>query len=154
MTEENASLPVHSTLPQKWYARRWVVVVLAMVLFASGALVGGGGTFAFVVSRARHAARHPDEAHRRVLERMVGKLDLTPEQQARVQGVIGRRQSAMRAMRRDFQPRVRQELEATVNQVEAELNPEQAKRWRMMVERMMTNWMPGPEGDVGALKGQ
>lgn len=149
MTEGIGSLPVNMAIPQPWYARRWVVIALALVLFLSGALVGGGGAFAFVVSRARHAARHPDEAHRRMLERMVGKLDLTPEQYERVRGVIVRRQGAMRAMRKDFQPRVRQELEATVSQVEAELNPEQAKRWRTMVERLMSNWMPAVESAEG-----
>jgi hypothetical protein len=145
MTQETSALPVIPAMKPKWYARRWVVVGLACVLFLSGMLAGGAGAFAFVVSRARFAAKHPDDAHRKVLERMVNKLDLSPDQREKVQTVISRRQAAMRSMRTDFAPRVRKELETTSSQVQAELTPEQAKRWKMMLERMKTTWMPEHE---------
>ncbi len=125
--------------------RRWVVVALALVLFGSGILTGGAVTVAYVVSKARYAARHPDEAHRKTLERMVGRLGLSPEQRARVEAVIARRQAAMRMMRTEFQPRVRSELDATARQIETELTPDQVRRWRVMMDRLKENWMPEAE---------
>lgn len=145
MTQQIAPLPVSENRSPRWYARGWGVAVLALVLFLSGTLVGGAGTLAVVVIKAREAARHPDQAHRVMLERMVGRLNLTPEQRERVQSVIVRRQAAMRAMRAEFQPRVRSELDTTADQIQAELNPDQGRRWRMMVDRWKENWLPAPD---------
>ncbi len=145
MTQDTAPLPVIAPVKPRWYARKWVVAALALVLFVSGAMVGGAGMLAIVVNRARSAAKHPDEAHRKVLERMVGKLNLSPAQHERVQGVLTKRQAAMRTMRSDFQPRVRKELEVTAKEIQAELNPDQAKRWRGMVDHLKSNWMPEGE---------
>ena len=64
--------------------RRWVTVLLVLLVFFAGAGFGGGMTVAIAVHHIRHVLQHPDEAPGRIAKELRRKLGLDNEQTRQV----------------------------------------------------------------------
>jgi hypothetical protein len=122
--------------------RWWLRLILVLVIFVSGVLVGTGGTVLVIRNRVLTVVRHPEQMPQRMVNRLRWPLGLSDEQAVELEQVFERRQESLQRLRRRFQP----ELEAELDQIEAEvadvLDEEQQQRWQEYFGHIRRTWMP------------
>jgi|SRR6516164_144681 Spy/CpxP family protein refolding chaperone len=93
-----------------------------LTLIAASLIVLGG----FVVVQAQ--GRHGGGARERGLERLTEGLNLTADQQAKVQPIIEQAQPQIAAIRREAMQKMKAVADNTASQIRPLLTPEQQKR--------------------------
>ena len=128
--------------------RRWVwPVLLALVIFVSGVLVGGGLTFKIITSGFKRSFQDPEVSAERITNRMKRRLDLTDEQVVQVRRIILERQKAFQSMRKHVRPQLEAQIEKTRQELAAVLSPEQARKWEKRFGHFLKFWLPPQPGD-------
>ena len=128
--------------------RRWVwPVLLALVIFVSGVLVGGGLTFKIITSGFKRSFQDPEVSAERITNRMKRRLDLTDEQVVQVRRIILERQKAFQSMRKQVRPQLEAQIEKTRQELAAVLSPEQARKWEKRFGHFLKFWLPPQTGD-------
>jgi hypothetical protein len=126
--------------------RRWVwPVLLALVIFVSGVLVGGGLTFKIITSGFKRSFQDPEVSAERITNRMKKRLDLTDEQVVRVRRIILEQQKAFQSMRKQVRPQLEEQFEKTRRELAAVLTPDQAQKWEKRFGHFLKFWLP-PDG--------
>jgi hypothetical protein len=127
--------------------RRWVwPVLLALVIFVSGVLVGGGLTFKIITSGFKRSFQDPEVSAERITNRMKKRLDLTDEQVVQVRWIILEQQKAFQSMRKQVRPQLEAQIEKTRRELAAVLTPDQARKWGKRFNLFLKFWLP-PEGN-------
>ena len=93
-----------------------------LTLTAAGLIVLGG--FAVVQAQGHHGAG----ARGHGLERLTEGLNLTPDQQAKVQPIINQAQPQIAAIHREAMQKMKAVVENTASQIRPLLTPEQQKK--------------------------
>ena len=128
--------------------RRWVwPVLLALVIFVSGVVVGGGLTFKIITSGFKRSFQDPEVSAERITNRMKRRLDLTDEQFVQVRRIILERQKAFQSMRKQVRPQLEAQIEKTRQELAAVLSPEQARKWEKRFGQFLKFWLPPQPGD-------
>jgi hypothetical protein len=68
------------------------------------------------------------------------KLDLSDEQAAKVLAILTKRETALRSIIQEMQPKFEEQLQRAKDEVAAVLNPEQARKWRKRFDRVKARW--------------
>jgi hypothetical protein len=131
-------------LPEVPKRRRWLSVLLGIVIFVSGLAVGGGATFIVLRNRVLQAIRHPEAEPARIADTLRHRLDLTPQQTSQVEEIVRAREGALLKIRRDVQPRVVVELDLVEEQVAGVLNDRQREKWHKLFSELRATWLPPP----------
>lgn len=131
-----------SRLPAVPARRRWLSIVLALVIFVSGVLVGGGVTVLVAVRQIRDVIAHPERAPDRIVARLHSKLKLNDQQTKQVEQIVKRRQAALIEIRRTVQPQVLEQLDQFEREVADVLKPDQKQRWHELLANLRTQWVP------------
>jgi len=132
------------TVPAALPRRGWRTLLLAILIFVSGLIVGGGLTLITVRHRALRAIHHPDEVPPRIAAHLRWKLGLSDEQTRQVEQIVRKRQQALQAIRRDVQPRVTIELDRVESEIAATLDDAQREKWRALFTNLRETWIPPP----------
>jgi hypothetical protein len=122
--------------------RRWLTVLLGLVILGCGAIIGAGVALVVVRDRVLYALRHPEEMPARVTARLRRTLGLTEQQTEKVRVIVERRHAALQMIRRFVQPRVEAQLENFREDVAAVLSPPQAEAWRSHFDALRRTWVP------------
>ncbi len=126
--------------------RRWRSLLLALLIFVSGLIVGGGLTLIRVRHGALWAIHHPEEAPPRIAAHLRWKLGLSDEQTEQVEQIVRKRQQALQAIRREVQPRVTAELDRVEAEISGMLNDAQRAKWHKLFTQLRSTWLrPLPE---------
>ena len=127
--------------------RRWIrTALLALIIFVSGVLVGGGLTFKFITTGFKRFFQEPEALAESITHRMKKRLDLTDEQAVQVRRIILERNKALQSLRKEVQPKLEAEIERTRREVTAVLTPEQARKWEKRFRHFSKYWLPSPPG--------
>jgi len=128
--------------------RRWVwPVLLGLVIFVSGVLVGGGLTFKIITSGFKRSFQDPEVSAERITNRMKRRLDLTDEQVVQVRRIILERQKAFQSMRKQVRPQLEAQIDKTRQELAAVLSPEQARKWEKRFGHFLKFWLPPQPGE-------
>ncbi|HEY7877088.1 MAG TPA: hypothetical protein VIC55_02625 [Gemmatimonadaceae bacterium] len=141
--------PVPSTpLPHSSFSPRALAAIVVGVTLVAGILVGIGLDRAFFVRSfhggpgARFApafgmmTHGPRLAARQAMrERFARDLQLTPEQQARIDTIMQRRLAAFDSIQEESRPRIRALIVDTRTQIDSILTPEQRERYHALAQR-------------------
>ena len=128
--------------------RRWVrTVLLALVIFVSGVLVGGGLTFKVITSGFKRFFQDPEVLAEHMTHRMKRQLHLTEEQSVQVRRIILEQQKAFQSLRKKVRPELEAQIEKTRRELAAVLTPEQARKWEKRFSHFLKYWLPPPPGD-------
>ncbi len=118
--------------------RRWVSVLLVLVIFVAGMIAGGAGTIKVLQNRTLWRLRHPSEAAALDAAKLRGELKLNDDQTRQVERIIAQRQERLvRAL--SYEIRL---LETQVAEI---LNEEQKRIWREKLDRFRQNWEAGSD---------
>lgn len=134
--------PTPDGLPQRRAPRALAAAVLGLVA-AAGVLSG------VALDRTLLRPRHPRppmtfggerggpnaEARRRMSDELARELSLTPAQRARVDSIMDRRFTSLRAATETVRPRVDAIVESTQTELEHTLSPEQLAKFRELRAR-------------------
>jgi len=125
--------------------RGWVTVLLCLLIFGGGAVVGAGATALIVGSRVRDAILHPEAAPHRIAERLRRRLDLSDEQAGRIEQKITALHEQILAARSDFFERIEPVLDQIETSVAEELPPAKARQFHERFDEVRDEWVPaGP----------
>jgi hypothetical protein len=141
----NAELaePISDSLPPAPLPRRrWLTALLGMLIFVAGAACGAGFTVVVVANRVQHAIQHPEEAPPRIAARLKWRLGLDDDQQAKVEAIVAKHQVELLAIRREFQPKVVDQLEQVRDEISGVLNDSQRERWTKLFDEVRERWLP------------
>jgi len=122
--------------------RLWIRLVLYVVIFLSGGVVGVGGALFVIRARVLHAVHHPDEMPKLIAKRLQGVLALDDEQTQKIGVVLQERQSALQEIRSRYQPEVEAELEKVDEQISEILDKDQRAEWRERFQVLRETWVP------------
>lgn len=129
-------------LPAPPRRRTWLTLLLCLLVFGGGAVVGAGAAVTWVGRQVRDAARHPEDAPGRIARRMQSRLDLDDAQAARVEAALARHHAELLEARADFIERAAPILDRMEADVAAELPAEKAGDWRGQFRRLRDDWAP------------
>ncbi len=135
-------------IPKK--RRRWLSVLLGILILVCGFVLGSGVTVVVVYRHVVHAIHHPEDAPRRISQRMQRRFGLTDDQTARVRKILAKRQKGRRSIYRNTWPKLDQELNRIESEVTEVLDDKQASKWRKRFKIMRNKWIPAPAGDTKA----
>ncbi len=109
---------------------RTAAVVVVIVAFLAGILVGVAGDHLYLIHNGRLFPRHAARfAADRLAERLAGELELTPQQKTQVQQIIERHRARIDAVMSNVRPQVRGEIDATNAEIETILTPAQRTKF-------------------------
>ena len=97
-----------------------------LTLATAGVIALGG--FAVVQAQTGHGRGAQGHGHGFGLERLTEGLDLTPDQQAKVQPMINQAQPQIAAIHREAMQKMKAVVENTASQIRPLLTPEQQKK--------------------------
>lgn len=119
---------------------RWKAILAVTVIFAAGF---GSGVLATNLyrqpqrpARKQSAVALPPWTVERMdfMRRWAGRLDLKPEQHARIDALVNESQQRVRGWWRPLVPQVQEELKLLRRRIEAELSPEQRARFESLAK--------------------
>lgn len=122
--------------------RRWVRVLLMLVIFCSGMVVGVGLTVGTVVRQAKQNLAHPELQPMRWTQRLTRRLDLNEAESAAVGRIMQDSWDRMTPLRKDAGEQIRAEVERLDQEVAAAISAEKANRWHDYVQNIRENWLP------------
>ncbi|MEA2237787.1 MAG: hypothetical protein QOC81_2511 [Thermoanaerobaculia bacterium] len=109
---------------------RTAAVVVVIVAFLAGILVGVAGDHLYLIRSGRLFPRHGSHfAADRMTDRLANELQLSAQQKTQVQQIIERHRAKIDAAMSNVRPQVRQELDATNAEIEAVLTPDQRTKF-------------------------
>jgi hypothetical protein len=129
-----------TTLPRR--RPIWVSVLLALLVFSGGAVVGGAGTVLVIVHGIRQAIRHPDEIPAHLKQRLTRRLSLDSTQSASVEQILTRHLAKIAQLRAGIRPDVQIELSGIHQEVREVLSPAQQSKWDDLFDDFVDNWYP------------
>ena len=112
-----------------------LAVVVLLLTFAAGALVGVVGGRAFFWSRIQSGGKRPVADF--MVKRLDRSLDLTPQQEAQVTRNLHAHHERIGAVWSGLRPQLRREVDQTNAEIERVLTPEQRKKFSGLKMRLM-----------------
>ena len=141
-------------MPRSHASRRWPAVLLGLVIFLCGVVIGGGITLIVTRNVVLHRLHHPEERILQDTRMLQKKLELTDEQTKEVLAVFTRKLYVFYSIRRGIQPRVQEQLDSLKKEVAAILDSNQAQTWDTWFEKTREMWTPPlPSAEDGARDG-
>jgi hypothetical protein len=113
-----------------------------VIVFLSGAAVGGGVMTVVVESHNRDVMQHPERMMTRILPALQQKLGLSAEQSEQVNEIIRRHHGRLEAIRDDVRPRFRAELKAMDDEIAGVLDGPQKEAFSAWSEGMRNRCLP------------
>jgi hypothetical protein len=109
---------------------RVAAVVVVVVAFIAGILVGVAGDHLYLIHNGRLFPRHAARfAADRMADHLGRKLQLSPQQKTQVQQIIERHRAKIDAAMSSVRPQVRQELDVTNKEIDSILTPVQRTKF-------------------------
>lgn len=132
MSESEPVTPLTPTTPSA--NTKWIAALVVVVAFVSGVLVGIAASH-FMMRRG-HRPHMTKRAAHFMVERLDRRLDLTDEQEKKIEAIIARRHARMEQLWGSVHPRVRAEIDATNKEIATVLTPEQRARFEKIKMRV------------------
>jgi len=129
----------------------WKPILAALLIFAAGVVTGG--LTVRIKSRAVNRplppqaqgadrgwqARRPEAELRELSQRFERRLQLSPEQRARVEAIVNESRERMTAIARDVAPKTREEFKRMRERIREELTPEQRREFEEIFRQRETS---------------
>lgn len=151
MSNSAASIPLASPPQPPRRRRRWLRVLLWLIVFGSGFVAGTGMTLIGVRKGLLEAVHHPETMPKKVAQRLRRPLQLSDEQTRRVEEIIRDRQQSLQQIRIRVQPEVEAELDVIDREISQVLDDNQRAQWQKLFQQLRSTWLPplpAPDGSA------
>lgn len=120
----------------------WVQLVLFLVVFGAGGVIGAVISLKSVYSRLDYYRQHPAALPDEVLPRLKKRLDLSDQQAAAVDRIFRKGHARMLALHGQVSADIHKAFNAMAAEIEAELETRQKRKWRETHERVSRIFLP------------
>ena len=124
--------------------RRWLRVVLWLIVFGSGFVAGTGLTLIGIRKGALDAIHHPETMPKKVAQRLRRPLRLSDGQLQQIERILRDRQQALQQIRKRVQPEVETELDVINREISQVLDDRQRGTWQKLFQDLRGTWLPPP----------
>jgi hypothetical protein len=139
-------------VPVPGRGRRWFVnILLGLLIFACGAVTGGGVVARAAWNRVTTAIQYPEQMPERAAQHLTRLLRLDKAQSAEVRAILQRRAKAISEARSEMAPKIDVEVQGIRDDISAVLRPDQAKRWIRIFDDLRPKVFP-PSGGAMVLQ--
>jgi uncharacterized protein YneF (UPF0154 family) len=128
--------------------RIWLSILLGVVIFACGAVVGVGAALYVVQRMVAEIVREPDRMADRMARHMERKLRLSGEQKAQVEAILKRRIDGLLDIRRDVRPRIAEQIDLLEQEMRDVLTDDQMHEWESQL-KIIKSVLVAPEDEDG-----
>ncbi|HXH38844.1 MAG TPA: hypothetical protein VNN08_09475 [Thermoanaerobaculia bacterium] len=115
---------------------RMAAVVVVVVAFIAGILVGVAGDHLYLIHNGRLFPRRARFAADRMADNLGRELQLTAQQKTQVLQIIERHRAKIDAAMSNVRPQIRQELDASNAEIASILTPEQRTKFEALRMRI------------------
>lgn len=120
--------------------KNWKSVLLLLLVFFAGAVVGVVGTRVVVRRVVQQAIAHPERAQFLTERNLTRRLRLDGDQQAKLHVILTDTRAQLRDLRKQVQPQAAEILRGADAKISALLTPEQQARYEKMKENSWPAW--------------
>jgi len=136
------AMAVPTDLPPIRKRRRWLSILLGMVIFVSGLIIGAAGATIGMRNTFLRALHHPEQSAVELADRLRRPLKLDDSQLRQIELIFKKHQARFEQIRIEIQPRVVEELDQVEAEVAAVLNPKQRAEWHKRFAGLRATWIP------------
>jgi hypothetical protein len=129
-------------LPAPPRRRRWLSMLLTLVVFVSGFVLGAGTATLVIRNQVLSAIHHPERSPAWIAAKLRRSFHLSAEQTQQVEEILQARQAALQAIRCEVQPRVVAELDLAEQEIAAVLDQQQRAQWHKAFQQLRETWIP------------
>jgi predicted Co/Zn/Cd cation transporter (cation efflux family) len=122
--------------------RRWLSVLVGVLIFGGGFATGVGVTIVTAVHRLHYAIHHPEQAPARVAATLKRKLSLDEAQTSKVESVVAKHLQVLIAIHNEFLPKVMEQLRQIRDEIGETLDEKQREHWYKMFDDVRERWLP------------
>jgi hypothetical protein len=135
----------------------WRMAFFGLMILVAGLITGAAAT-ALVLHRAAPPERPgpPDRAYQMMLDRIMPRLHLTPQQAEQAGPVLRRHMQRLEEIREQGRVQIARELQSLHEEMSAVLSPQQQQLWRDLMRGLPGQFSrgpgrhgPGPKGPFG-----
>lgn len=128
-------------------SRRWPRLLLLLLTFASGVVVGAVGGARVMRDQMLAVLQHPEGAPDRILSHLRSELVLNDDQARKVEEIVRRRHAAMESVRAESYPQQLLHFTAIRTEVAEILTDDQRARWTDLCKTLEERYLPAtPRG--------
>ena len=145
MNEQNQNTGTAASniaVPKK--RRRWLKVMLGIIILLCGFVLGSGSTICVIKWRILHTMHEPELVANKITWRLSWWLNLSEDQKAKVRQIVIERHRALKKIFVNTWPKVERELDLVEQEITKALNPKQAAKWQKKFRKMRKKWSPPP----------
>jgi len=129
--------------------RSFIMVLVGLVIVASGVVIGAGVTVLWLKDRLAVPPSPGERTAAVIADDLRNRYDLTEEQARQVREIMVRRMEAIEAIRRDAHEKMAAEHEKLRTEMKAILRPEQFERWSAQFDALRPPPFGPPPGPPG-----
>jgi Spy/CpxP family protein refolding chaperone len=115
--------------------KKWQIAVSILLIFALGTAAGAYGSRVVFKKRVSKALKSEGTPGIRVIQGMVGRLDLSESQRAAINAIVEENNEKWESIRQEYGPKIEALFETVIEETKKELTPEQ----REEIENMSAN---------------
>ncbi|MGD9632699.1 MAG: hypothetical protein AB7G28_10290 [Pirellulales bacterium] len=147
MTDNDSNDSLDALPRQDAPRRRWLTILMVLVIFLAGMASGAAVTVVYAVNRLQFAIHHPETAPPRIAAAVARRLDLDAEQASRVEAILAAHQQEIMTIRRKFQPEIVAQLNSVRDEVAGVLDAPQRAKWTELFAKFKERWLPQPPAE-------
>ncbi len=132
---------------------RWRMAFFGLIILIAGLVIGAAGAVLILPQTSPERAASQERGHQMMLERIMPRLGLSPEQTQRIGPVLQKHLQRLEQIREQGRTQIAEELETMDEDMSAVLTPRQQQRWRDLMRdlpgqfpREQGRYGPGPRG--------
>ncbi|HUY92083.1 MAG TPA: hypothetical protein VMV10_25300 [Pirellulales bacterium] len=129
----------------RFWQRRWLSLLIMVVVFCSGAAIGSGLTTISIESIYQERWRRPWNGQKRMLEALNRELDLSDSQTAEVSQILKKHDEAVKKIwSEEVGPKMQTLVKQLDGRIAAVLTPEQEPLWHAWLDKRKSRVCPPP----------
>jgi hypothetical protein len=117
------------------------ILLLMVIVFICGGVVGGFLTARVIMTRAQDVIRSPSKVSERFTRRLTRILDLNEEQSRQMARILGQNIKTLGPLRNEIRHRLFAQMDHTQKEIEAILTPGQKKILEKRFKRIRERWL-------------
>ena len=123
-------------------SRRWLTILLCVLIFLAGGVTGAGAMAVHTIRRIKEAVHNPEVIPERIVARLRRPLDLDKEQELKIRAILARRQASLLEARAEVLSRAGPEFTGIEDDIANVLRPDQLDDWHKLYRKFLTEWLP------------
>lgn len=128
---------------------RWRMAFFGLIILIAGLTIGAAATALTLHQTGAEPPLPPDRAYPIILERIVPRLHLSPEQEQQVGPILHTHMQRLDEIREEGRQQIVKELQAMNTEIMTVLSPEQQQQWQELLRDLPGPFPRGPGGRYG-----